>query len=224
MFRVVLGVTFAAAMASSAVAADLVLDEPALQAAMAPAWDGAYLGLQIGAVAGAFDDTFPPAPLAESDGDLAGGQVGIYGGWNAQIDAVVVGIDGDLNYSNVQGSSGNLGGDTVDVNIRWSGAIRGRAGIAADNLLFYVAGGLAAARGELAITDLAALPVTTADDVLLGWTLGGGVEMAFDENWVGRLDYRYSDYGSLDYVVDGIDHGSMAVTTHALTLGVAYRF
>jgi outer membrane immunogenic protein len=110
------------------------------------------------------------------------------------------------------------------VNIRWSGAIRGRAGIAADNLLFYVAGGLAAARGELAITDLAALPVTTADDVLLGWTLGGGVEMTFDENWVARLDYRYSDYGSLDYVVDGIDHGSMAVTTHALTLGVAYRF
>lgn len=85
----------------------------------------------------------------------------------------------------MQGTSGNLGGDTVDVNIRWSGAIRGRAGIAADNLLFYVAGGLAAAGGELAITDVAALPVTTADDVLLGWTLGGGVEMAFDENWVG---------------------------------------
>jgi len=191
---------------------------------MAPAWDGAYLGLQIGAVAGAFDDSYPFNPLAENDGDLAGSQIGVYGGWNVQMDTVVVGIDGDLNYANVQGSETNPASETLDVNIGWSGSVRGRAGIAADNLLFYVAAGLAAAYGELEITDGLGLTITTADDLLWGWTLGAGVEVAFDENWVGRLDYRYSDYGSLDYVVPGFGDGSVAVNSHALTLGIAYKF
>lgn len=191
---------------------------------MAPSWQGAYLGFQVGAIGGAFDDTFPPAPLASIDGDLSGGAVGIYGGWNAQLDSVVLGVDADLNYSNVQGSGPNLGGDTMAANLTWTGAIRGRAGIAADNLLFYVAGGLAAANAKIEITDIIGDTVATAEDVLLGWTAGAGVEVAFSENWVGRLDYRYSDYGSLDYVVGGIDEGSVALTSHAVTAGIAYKF
>lgn len=213
------------ALASSTAAADLlVIDEVALDAAMAPAWDGAYVGLQVGAVAGTFDDTYPPNPLASIDGDLAGGTIGVYAGWNAQFDAMVLGVDADLNYSTVQGSGQNPGGDALSADLIWTGAIRGRAGVAADDLLFYVAGGLAAANAALNINDINDIAVASARDILIGWTVGAGVEMAFTENWVGRLDYRYSDYGSLDYTVDGVGDGSVALSTHAITLGVAYKF
>jgi outer membrane immunogenic protein len=220
---------FAAAAAitfvTGASAADLpIVDEPALQAAMAPSWSGAYLGLQVGAVAGTFDDTYPPAPLASIDGDLAGGTIGVYGGWNAQLESVVLGVDADLNYSTVHGSGANLGGDTMNVDLSWTGSIRGRAGLAADNLLFYVAGGLAAANASIEITDINGASVASAQDILLGWTAGAGVEVAFSDNWIGRLDYRYSDYGSIDYAVSNIDEGSVALTSHAVTLGVAYKF
>ena len=35
-----------------------------------------------------------------------------------------------------------------------------------------------------------------ADQSFTGWTTGAGVEHAFTDNWVGRLEYRYYDFSS----------------------------
>jgi outer membrane immunogenic protein len=63
---------------------------------------------------------------------------------------------------------------------------------------------------------------------LTGWTIGGGVEIPFARNWIARLDYRYSDYGSFTHTFG--TPATLAVTTdipirtHTTTVGFAYRF
>ena len=64
----------------------------------------------------------------------------------------------------------------------------------------------------------------SGSDTFVGWTLGGGVEYAFTDNWIGRVEYRYYDFGDRD--LDGIGAGlsSLDLNTSTLTLGVAYKF
>ncbi|HSI37506.1 MAG TPA: outer membrane beta-barrel protein [Methylotenera sp.] len=65
----------------------------------------------------------------------------------------------------------------------------------------------------------------------LGWTLGAGVERAFAEHWIGRLDYAYTNFESNDFTAlqfeNGASFGSEAKLnpdSHSLTVGVGYKF
>jgi outer membrane immunogenic protein len=220
MNRLYIAVTLVAVSTVSTHAADLVLDEPAIEAAVHD-WSGFYLGAQTGLVSGTFEDSFPPAPLASvGANDLGGGSLGIYGGWNGQFDGFVLGLDADVSYVLVSGSGENTADEVMETQLDWTAAVRGRAGVASEDWLFYVAGGVAATHAQVTISSLNGV----AEDTLLGWTLGAGIEHAFDENWIGRAEYRYTDYGALGYVVGLADEGEVAFTTHTLTLGIAYRF
>ena len=80
---------------------------------------------------------------AASDvGALAGGQIG----GNYQIGQFVIGAEGDFDWQNLRGASASgicapavIGGCAVASN--WLATFRGRAGFAADRVLFYVTGG-----------------------------------------------------------------------------------
>lgn len=220
MKRILFGFLILALPVGSAVAADPIVDEPALEAAVG-GWQGAYLGVQAGIVGGTFDDEFPPLPLASvGTNDLGGGSLGIYGGWNMQIDSIVLGLDAGLSYALVSGSGTNDGDEVMLADIDWSASARGRVGYAVDDLLIYAAGGLAAAHATISISSLDG----AADDTLVGWTLGAGVELALNENWVGRAEYSYADYGALGYVIGDVDEGEVDFNTHTVSLGMAYRF
>ena len=220
MKRILFGILTLALPVGSAAAADLIVDEPALEAAVG-GWEGAYLGVQAGIVGGTFEDSFPPAPLASvGANDLGGGSFGIYGGWNMQIDSIVLGLDAGLSYALVSGSGTNAADEVMIADIDWTASARGRVGYAVDDLLFYAAGGLAAAHASVTISSLDG----SAEDTLVGWTVGAGVELAFNENWVGRAEYSYADYGALGYIIGGVDEGEVAFTTHTVSLGVAYKF
>jgi len=222
MKRILFGIFAFALPVGGAAAADLIIDEPALEAAVG-GWQGAYLGVQTGIVGGTFDDDYPPAPLASvGTNDLGGGSFGIYGGWNMQIDSLVLGLDAGLSYALVSGSGTNAGDEVMLADVDWTVSARGRVGYAVDDVLYYAAGGLAAARASVTISSLDG----AAEDTLIGWTVGAGVELAFNENWVGRAEYSYTDYGALGYVVSGPGGGEGEVdfNTHTLSLGIAYRF
>lgn len=64
-----------------------------------------------------------------------------------------------------------------------------------------------------------------------GWTLGAGVEHAFTNRWIGRVDYSYANFGSSSFwamvPVMGVSHGSyarIAPTSQSLVFGVNYKF
>ena len=65
-------------------------------------------------------------------------------------------------------------------------------------------------------------------DSRIGWTLGFGYEHDFGNQWLGRIDYRYSDFGT-----DILQAGSLGVSnfqyeseinTHEVRVGFARRF
>ena len=91
------------------------------------------------------------------------------------------------------------GQPAAERDIRWLATLRGRLGYAADRWLFYVTGG--GAWGE---TDYTAGPnfgglwaPISFSHTSSGWTLGGGVEYGFTNNWTGRIEYLYYDLGGV---------------------------
>jgi outer membrane immunogenic protein len=70
-------------------------------------------------------------------------------------------------------------GDFLTAHSKWGGSVRGRLGFAADRALLYVAGGAAFVSTETAI------PFTGisigGDDTRVGWTVGAGVDYAFEQ-------------------------------------------
>ena len=69
--------------------------------------------------------------------------------------------------------------------------------------------------------------------ILPGWTIGAGVEHLLAPNWLVRLEYRYADLGQANPTFFAYNLGAggddrvlahIYVRTHAVDLGVAYKF
>lgn len=220
MKRYLIAFAFFATPISGAFAADAVVDLPV---ASTFDWNGAYLGAQAGYGWGRADNSFPSNPAAEISGSVDGGFGGLYGGWNIQNGNFVGGIDADINYSGIRGTSTNdATGESLNTKVTWSGDIRGRVGYAMDNLLIYGAGGLALGGIKVNVFD-AGGTFASASETRAGWTLGAGAEYAFSNNWVGRAEYKYTDFGKVGYSAPTGD-GSVEVNTNTLAIGFAYKF
>ena len=210
--NLLLGVASAAALAiavPAAQAADLPAYEPApAVAAPVPSftWSGPYIGIQTGYGWGRASDT-------KHDGWMIGG----YLGYNVQLDGspVVFGVETDLNWSDVDGRRGAVGGGRTRLNSDWNGATRGRIGYAFDRFLVYGAAGIAYADREVRSPRIGGKDDKTA----VGWTVGGGVEAAVTDNVVARAEYRYTDYGS-----DRFRGLKSSATEHRIMGGVAFKF
>jgi outer membrane immunogenic protein len=130
-------------------------------------------------------------------------------------DEWVAGVEADLAYFDAKmdpGIPGTLGlpgagaNDSVTVRTSWNGSVRGRIGrFITPRVLAYVTGGLAWMRAEATVNCTTAgvcgtngIPAfsQTNSETLTGWILGGGVEAQLAGNWRGRVEYRYSDYGT----------------------------
>lgn len=168
-------------------------------------WSGVYVGLQGGGAWLKADDSADTV-------NMSSGAFGAYLGANWQGGNVVFGIEGDVNYTS---NDGSIYG--IDIGADWQGALRGRLGYAIDNVLIYGTGGLAVTR---AYVD--APPIISEKETLAGWTLGGGIEYAFAQNWTTRIDYRYSDYGGTDFGLPGTT--DVDFTEHAVRFGIGYKF
>jgi outer membrane immunogenic protein len=205
MKKLLLGsVAAAALMVGPAVAADMrapVRKAPPV-AAPAYSWTGCYIGVQGGwqwgrdhtaeyvtatGVFNNFDERF------DSDGFVGGGHIGC----TYQAGVWVWGIEGDFEGATIDGGytlSPSLDGTNFE--LQWQGSIRGRLGWAVDRTLFYVTGGLAFASLEYTYVDGGTV-FESFKDTQAGWTIGAGIEHAFAGNWTARVEYRFTDYGSV---------------------------
>jgi outer membrane immunogenic protein len=210
----VAGLGFAALAIAPAFAADVVYQEPAAPAPVfeptpVATWAGPYAGVQLGygfggSVTGSGID-------AETDGFLGGG----FAGYNFQSGQFVYGLEGDINYSDANGT--NAG---VEARSRFDGSIRARAGMAVtDDILVY--GTFGGAAEQLRLTEVA----TGARDknTMLGYTVGGGVDARLTEQVFARGEYRYTDYGSETFDLGATSY-DVDSSNHRVTLGVGFKF
>jgi outer membrane immunogenic protein len=214
-----------ALLSGAAVAADLPAYEPAPAAVVAPMgydWSGVYVGAQAGYgwADVAIDDGFGFTPEIEADGFFAGGLVGAQWQWNQ----FVLGLEGELNWSDVGGSELIGGGpDTVAADIDWFGSVSGKAGFAAGRVLFYGTGGVAFANASTGQDN--GVDAESNDETFIGWTVGAGLDAAVTNNIIVGLNYKYYDFGS-----ETIDLGpaftdrDMDLDMHAITARIAYKF
>jgi outer membrane immunogenic protein len=240
------------ALASSAFAADLPTKKgppPAPTIVMAPySWAGFYVGVnggyadptaKLGVSAGAPWGGASPDPdwnaNANGPGVAAAGthNIGLHGfiggataGYNYQFNNVVLGVEADADYMNLNGSyatpkytafaglpSQYWANGSASVDSLFT--IRARAGLAFDRLLLFVTGGVAFTNekfsqsiGYTNPTEVITLPPTftgngynrgSASTTAVTGAFGGGLEYAFDNHWSLKGEYLYVPLKSLDF-------------------------
>lgn len=191
--------------------------------------------------------TLPGA--GSSTGVIGGGQIG----YNWQSNQIVYGLEADVTGTDLKGTSASATrlappfDQTVTVNfgrIDWMASFRGRLGFTAQRALFYVTGGAAVAEIGSVTTTVTngagiGLPAGTfsastgGSSTHWGWTVGGGVEWAFTNNWSLAGEYRHTDLGSRGVtfaIPDGLGTIFATGTTNAdlkidqVTARLNYRF
>jgi outer membrane immunogenic protein len=202
-----------------AFAADLPVKAPIYKAPVVSAWEwtGCYIGAEGGANWGRSTNVditpgfigLPVTNPFDLRGALAGGTIGC----NYQVQKFVFGIEGDLSWTNKDGSAGDIppfnATSTFGVREHWIDTLRGRLGYKfgdRDQFMLYVTGGVASARVE-AITCLTGVACTSVENTMTGWTVGGGGEWAIfpsapvPHGWLSvKLEYLHVDLGSSDFL------------------------
>ena len=139
---------------------------------------------------------------------------GVHIGYNYQVSQFVFGLEGDVNGSSERDSNFSAG---LNYSLRENidASIRGRVGYAFDRVLIYATGG--GAYGSFHTSYNAGGPSDTFNSGRVGWTVGGGLEYAIDNNWSVRAEYRYTDYGSVTDSPVFSDRPGLWPTTSATT-------
>ena len=198
-------------------------------------WSGAYIGV-VGGL-GMWNSTFSDFDENMSYGsvDLSGwgGSLGATMGYNVQMGSVVVGVEGDVNWSNLGASFYDNNYDAQHDRVwNWYSTLRLRAGLAQDNALFYATAGLAAVGVDFVGDD--SPPNACGDDygycldeTVLGLALGGGVEMEVADNMSVKLEGLYiglpTSYADDEYAGDE-DAYAVSSSAFIARAGLNWRF
>jgi len=207
MKRILIAGALALAAGGQALAADLPpppAPPPRAPATYVPApvpyynWSGIYIGANGGYGFGTSSWSGPGLTTGNfnTTGFLAGGTIG----GNLQFGPVVVGAEGDWDWSNLSGNTstttptaGGCAPSNCQTSADWLATGRGRIGYAFDRVLFYGTGGAAFAPVKAGMGTTAGSQSSTE----VGWTAGAGLEFAFAPNWTAKVEYLYVDLGNL---------------------------
>jgi outer membrane immunogenic protein len=122
----------------------------------------------------------------------------------------VIGLEGDIDWTNIKGSGtgpvtrfGVLNGTaTLSSTVSSISTIRTRVGYAQDNWLFYGTGGLAVTDASSTFTQTvgfacgAAVPCSSKTGLHPGLAAGAGVEYGFTPNLSAKLEYMWIGAGA----------------------------
>jgi outer membrane immunogenic protein len=196
MIRKIIAGCFAAAAlitAQSAAAADLSvapLYKAAQPAEMSQAynWTGFYVGANGG---GGWGHSWWQG--ASTGIGLSGGQAGGTAGYNWQYGNAVIGLEGDLDWSNLSGTSSSTLCPGCSTSDSWLSTVRGRAGYAFGAVMPYLTGGLAVGDIRASAPGFSGASTTNT-----GWTAGAGLEVALPGNWSAKAEYLHVNLGSFN--------------------------
>jgi outer membrane immunogenic protein len=191
------------AVAASAVTTSAIM-KPASAADLAPKpyyqppplampvmnWTGFYLGAVGG---GGFADTRHTDGLGTTTGhfDQNGGTAGGTVGYNWQTGTFVFGLEGDLSWADITGSTSSNCLTSCFTTIRTFDTARARVGVAFDNWLPYITAGAAIA--DIHAGQSGSINGSTTR---IGPTVGAGLEWMFAQHWSAKAEYLYSTFDS----------------------------
>jgi outer membrane immunogenic protein len=260
MKRLIASALVMASMTGTAFAADLMYaaaDPVVAEQAMFD-WTGFYVGVQGGLAAGTvrlddgfcvqFDDCGAPGSRYFSEPDLNGWELGAHIGAAKQLGSIVLGVETDLNWSNVEGDAGFMyynadTGENEDGNptestsfaLKWEGSAVAKIGFAVDRFMPYVTAGIAYGQADLSAHrefgpegDTRELDFEHPTTNLLGYTVGIGGAYAMTDNIVLNAEVRYTQYGEVYNHADLINDGETLVVNGPDLLkvqtGISFKF
>ena len=189
------------------------------------AWTGFYVGAHLGGAFGGSNNFYGLA-LSDNDARFLGGlQAGadwqFYGNW-------VVGAEGQYSWLSRNNASAVFpGGFVYNNDQRGLGSVTARLGYSFGPALAYVKGGYAYADNRESVTFAGApIPFLLDRNHNHGWTIGGGAEYMFAQNWSLKAEYQYYDFGDARFQSPPalVPFGTFHNDEHSLKVGVDYRF
>ena len=176
-------------------------------------------------------------PLASYSYRVNGPVAGLFVGGNYQINKIVLGVEGDWQWSNLSGNNQVLappfavgafpgGPFTISTTVKDYAVVRGRVGFALDRFLVFGTGGWAWGNPLTSYALTNAAPFFNNGGSSTGWTAGLGVDYAFTESFFCRIEYRYTSLATAGFVSAATN--SAVASDHLpmsdLRTGIAYKF
>ena len=229
MKKFLLATVALAAFAAPALGADLgtrpYYNKAPAYAAPLYNWTGFYIGGHLG---GAFagSNNFNGLVLSDYSARFLGG---LQAGADYQFAPNwVLGVEGQ--YSWLGSNTGGIvfpGGFLYGNDRRALASLTGRAGFTWGPGLLYLKGGYAYSDNRETLT-LGGVPIAFAFDNghRDGYTVGAGIEYMFAQNFSGKIEYQYYDFGSSRFVAPlaFVPFGAIRNDEHTLKAGLNYRF
>ncbi len=192
------------ALAAPAGAADMYRQPQQPYTVGAPigySWAGPYIGANLG---------YQWGGVGNSGADPSGFNGGVQIGYSWQTGQFVYGVETDLQLS---GADDRFG--AWQFSNPWFGTLRGRAGVAFNNILVYGTAGLAYGGVHLET------PFGNESNSSFGWTAGLGLEIGLMANWSVRAEYLYVGLSGDTFGLTGRSHD---LDFSVFRMGVNYRF
>ena len=151
-------------------------------------------------------------------------------GYNWQSQALVYGLEGDLSFAGISGSSSVCGVGAVPLHLCGTkadafGTVRARGGFAIDSTLIYATGGLAVARIKAYDAGFTNVAAQSGSAVRMGWTVGAGVEQKLDAHWSLKAEYLYTSFARASYfTLEGYSPEMVDMSANIVRAGVNYKF
>ena len=242
----------------------LLLGAGAAAPAQAVDWAGFYAGFNAGYAAGQsgaktstvfsasgyFASSSVPAIASAGKQNLNNGGFtgGAQGGFNAQSGNLLYGAELDINGLDLRDTQKTTATYpccspstfTISQSRRtdWLVTARPRLGWLLGDLLFYGTGGLAITKvgykEKFTDTFATALETANMDKTKVGWTAGGGLELAIQDQWTVKWEYLFADFGHMSTTSTNLVAGvaypasvfthSVGLEAHIFRLGANYHF
>jgi outer membrane immunogenic protein len=171
---------------------------------------------------------------------------GFQGGYNWQVGFIVLGVEGDLDFADLQGAAPCLVVLNCTIKHDWVADITGRVGVVVvERALVYLKGGAAwesanfSAGNSITVGGTTFAANASVSGIQTGGLLGMGIEYAFLPNWSAKIEYNFIDFGSHTFntpisttpaigavgavLAAGIPV-SITENEHIIKAGVNYRF
>lgn len=206
----------------SAFAADLPSRD---QAPFYPApiftWTGLYAGINGGLSFGSFTNG-GSSYFGSSGGGMVGGTVG----YNFQGGPLVVGVEADLDWADINGSASPFTAVNAQGTVNETNTVRARLGYSFDRALVYATGGWAGASVSGNLSNFLTSPglIINESHYMNGYAVGAGIEYSITPRVSVKAEYLFTSLGPTTYFSGTWSSINSGVNYSTVRAGINYHF